>query len=202
VTPFKGWITFRLGAVAVALAGLAACSTGKNTQLQYAPYVTSGQFTAAQPSVLLAAEDYFNVYHSHVQQPIAFSHRIHLKNGMQCVDCHQGAAQGPDAGIPSVKLCWTCHQVIATDKPEVRKVAAYYKKGQDIPWQRVYWFYPAAHVKFWHAPHIQAGIGCQTCHGDMTKQTVAVRSPVLTMGYCLNCHKLHKASTDCTTCHF
>lgn len=121
---------------------------------------------------------------------------------MQCTDCHAGVNQGPDAAIPSVKLCMTCHQVIATDKPEIKKVADYFKRGEEIPWQRVYNYSTLDHVEFNHAPHIRAGVDCKTCHGDMTQQTVAVRAVNLTMGACISCHKLKNAPIDCTTCHF
>lgn len=96
----------------------------------------------------------------------------------------------------------TCHQVIAPDQPEIKKVAAYLQRGEDIPWQRVYHYAPAAHLKFNHAPHIRAGVECTTCHGDLTQQTVAIRAVNLNMGYCIACHKQKKASVDCITCHF
>lgn len=164
--------------------------------------MTSGQYTTAHPSMEAAARDYFDVYPTQVEQPIAFTHKVHLKNGMQCTDCHKGVADGPDASIPNVQLCMTCHQVIATDKPEIKKVAAYQKRGEQIPWQRVFWFYQAAHVKFRHAPHIRAGVDCAACHGDLRQETVAVRRAGLNMNFCVSCHRMHKAPTDCTACHF
>lgn len=180
---------------------LASCSGRHPAEFQPPAYTTSGQFTPAHPSVRDAVKDYLDVYPTQVQQPVHFDHHAHLTNGMKCVNCHQGVAQGPQAGIPSVQFCMTCHQVIATDRPEIKKVAAYQAQGQDIPWQRVYWYYPSDHVRFAHAPHIRAGIDCATCHGDVKDQTVAVRKAGLDMGYCLNCHRERKASTDCTTCH-
>lgn len=96
----------------------------------------------------------------------------------------------------------TCHIAIDADHPEIKKIAAYQAKGQNIPWERVYGFQQTAHVKFNHAPHIRAGVDCSTCHGDMTKQTVAVRAVNLNMGYCINCHVQHKVSIDCVTCHY
>jgi Cytochrome c7 and related cytochrome c len=158
-------------------------------------------FTTAHRTVFAAIREYFGILPTPVQ-PIAFTHKVHLANGLQCVDCHVGVDQGPDARIPSVNFCMTCHRVIATDKPEIKKVAAYYARGEDIPWERVYGFEPSAHVKFNHAPHIRAGVDCKVCHGDMTTQTVAERKVNLTMGYCLQCHKQHNASTDCVTCHY
>ena len=165
------------------------------------PYVTSGKFTASQPSFRADAKEYFEIYPTHVQQPIAFPHKIHVKNGMPCDACHAGVGEGQQAAIPGATVCMTCHQVIATNKPEIKKLAAYYKKGEEVPWQRVYWFYPSSHVDFWHGPHIRAGVECKSCHGDMSKETVAVRKAGLNMGFCVNCHLERHAPTDCTTCH-
>ncbi len=203
MAPIRRWT--RLGLLLVAagvIATFVSCSAGNQAQHKNPAYVTSGRFTTAHPTVLAAAKDYFDIYPTHVRQPIAFTHKMHLEHGMQCTDCHKGTSEGPNATIPNVQLCMTCHQVIATNFPEIKKVAAYQKKGEDIPWRRVYWFYQSAHVKFWHAPHIRAGIDCATCHGDMKKQTVAVRKAGLNMGFCVGCHRMHNAPTDCTTCHF
>lgn len=172
---------------------------GQSTTASPAP--SDDVFTTAHPTVLDAVREYFGIRSTPVQ-PIAFTHKVHLANGLQCTDCHVGVDRGPDARIPSVNFCMTCHRVIATDKPEIKKVAAYYARGEDIPWQRVYGFEPSAHVKFNHAPHIRAGIDCKECHGDMTTQTVAERKVNLNMGYCLQCHKQHNASIDCVTCHY
>ena len=162
---------------------------------------TSPIFTPAHRTISDAIREFFSMRSTAVQ-PIAFTHKVHLANGMQCTDCHVGVDQGPDARVPSVNFCMTCHQVIAADKPEIKKIAAYRARGEDIPWQRVYGFVPAAHVKFNHAPHIRAGVDCATCHGDMTKQTVAVSAVNPTMGFCVQCHKQENASIDCVTCHF
>jgi Cytochrome c7 and related cytochrome c len=161
----------------------------------------SSIFTPAHRTALDALRDYFNRRPQPVQ-PIAFTHKAHLAAGMQCVNCHTGVDTGPDATLPSVKFCMMCHQAIDTDRPEIKKLAAYYQRGEDVTWQRVYNYTPENHVKFDHAPHIRAGVDCKTCHGDMTQLTVAVRKVDLTMGYCIDCHRQKRASVDCTTCHF
>jgi len=166
------------------------------------PGAASGAFTPAHPTLADALRDFFNRRPEPVQ-PIAYTHKVHLvKVGMHCTDCHVGVDTGPDARIPGVKVCMTCHQVIATDKPEIKKVAAYLQRNEEIPWQRVYGYSPLSHVKFNHAPHIRAGVDCKVCHGDMTQATVAVRSVDMTMGFCLDCHKAKSVSIDCTVCHF
>jgi Cytochrome c7 and related cytochrome c len=166
-----------------------------------APEQVSPVFTTARRSLLSAVQEYFGVQGTPVQ-PIQFNHSIHIKNGQQCAGCHSGVTQGPDAGIPSVSFCMACHQAIATDKPEIKKLTAYAAKGREPPWQPVFWFYPEVHVRFRHAPHIRNGIACEQCHGDLSKETVAVRSKELTMNFCLTCHKANAVSVDCVTCHY
>ncbi len=136
------------------------------------------------------------------QQPIAYTHKKHLAVGMECANCHQFAETGPQAGIPNADFCMVCHQAIATESPEIQKMTALWKQGKDIPWVRVYGFEKEAHVRFDHAPHIRAKVECQTCHGDMTQETVARELVKHTMGSCLECHKQKEASLDCMTCHF
>ncbi len=192
-----------LGAVAFVAALLSHTLPAQDSS---APSQPSGQqtspiFTPAHRTVADAVKEFFGGRSKPVQ-PIAYTHKVHLANGMQCTDCHVGVDQGPDARIPSVNFCMTCHQVIATDKPEIKKLAAYKARGEDIPWQRVYGFLPSSHVKFNHAPHIRAGVDCAKCHGDMHTQTVAERKVDLTMGFCVECHRQNNAPVDCVTCHF
>jgi c(7)-type cytochrome triheme protein len=188
------------GLAALALLGSLSSLRGERGSTQ--PLAgTSPIFTPAHRTALDAVREFLG-RHPVPVQPIAYTHKVHLANGMECINCHTGVDVGPDAQLPSVKLCMMCHQAIATDKPEIKKLAAYMERGEDISWQRVYDYPPSAHVKFNHAPHIRAGVDCKTCHSDMTQQTVAVRMVDMNMGFCLNCHKQKKASIDCTTCHF
>jgi Cytochrome c7 and related cytochrome c len=164
------------------------------------PTEVSPVFKPARLPFLASVREYFQLQSIPVQ-PIAFNHRLHLQSGIQCESCHTGVTEGPDAGIPSVTFCMACHQEVATNNPEIKKLTAYAAKEEDIPWEPVYWFYPSEHVRFWHAPHIRAGVDCQQCHGDMTQQTVAVRTKNLNMNFCISCHRAKGASADCTTCH-
>jgi hypothetical protein len=136
------------------------------------------------------------------EQPIAYSHKIHIEHGLQCLDCHSGADTGARATIPSVSKCMLCHAKIATDNPEVKKVAEFAAARREIPWERVYGFDPGALVKFQHAPHIRAGVQCARCHGDMTQAATAQPLVKHSMGTCLTCHRQNHASEDCTTCHY
>jgi hypothetical protein len=164
--------------------------------------VTSGVFTPAHPTASAALKDFLDLHPEHPVQPIAYTHTVHLAKGLPCTFCHVGVDQGPEARIPGVKVCMSCHQTIATDRPEIKKIAAYQARGEEIPWVRVYNYSESAHVRFNHAPHIRAGVDCAACHSDLTKQTTAERKVNLNMGYCLSCHTQKKVSIDCETCHY
>src|ERR1700722_12212289 len=164
-------------------------------------YLSSGVFTTAHPSAASAVTDFLDRHPEHPVQPIAYTHKVHLANGLQCEMCHVGVDQGPDARIPGVAFCMTCHQAIDTDNPEIKKIAAYAQRGEEIPWVRVYGYNQSAHVKFNHAPHIRAGVQCASCHGDMTTQTTAERKVNLNMGFCIECHRAKQVSVDCELCH-
>ena len=191
-----------LGVVAIGAAILVRAMRAQDSAAPPSPYdQESGVFTTAHRSVGAAVKEFFGRRTTPVQ-PIAYTHKVHLANGLQCVFCHAGVDQGPDARIPGVSVCMTCHQAIATDKPEIKKLAAYKARGEDVPWQRVYGFQPSAHVKFNHAPHIRAGVDCSKCHGDLHTMTVAERKVDHTMGFCIECHRQNNASVDCVTCHY
>ena len=164
--------------------------------------LNQGIFTPAHTSAGQAVRHFFGLRPEPVQ-PIAYQHKPHIEVAeLQCVFCHTGVDSGPEAGIPGVSTCMTCHEVIATDKPVIQEVTAYRDRGEDIPWQRVYGWNEEAHVKFNHAPHIRAEVQCATCHGDVAQMGVAERVVDHTMGFCVNCHRQEGASNDCLTCHF
>jgi formamidopyrimidine-DNA glycosylase len=179
---------------------LSTSLSAAETSVAAMPADFSPVFKPSREPFIDSVKEYFQLQSTPVQ-PIAFNHQLHLKNGMECASCHMGVTEGPDAGIPSVSFCMACHQEVATNNPEIKKLTAYAAKEQEIPWKPVYWFYPSEHVRFWHAPHIRAGVDCKECHGDMTQQTVAVRSKKLNMNFCISCHRAKGASADCTTCH-
>ena len=134
------------------------------------------------------------------EQPIAFSHKQHVGDrGISCVYCHQGVATTAHATLPSTETCMDCHRVVRTDSPEVQKVAAAYQAGEAIPWVKVTDL--PDFVRFTHRRHIQAGVDCMSCHGDVAKMDRVFKANPLTMGNCLSCHEQMGASTDCLTCH-
>jgi hypothetical protein len=143
-------------------------------------------------------------------QPIQFPHNRHVGLGIPCLYCHPGALRGPSPGIPTETKCWGCHQQLQITqtslllKPLVTAVANH----QPIDWVPVAQVPDFVH--FVHRPHIAAGLNCEDCHGDVSKETVYQNPQVMNMGWCLNCHRQKAAGdpvkyaklTDCSTCHY
>ena len=134
------------------------------------------------------------------QQPIAFSHKIHAsKVGLACNFCHIYADKSVRAGIPSVQKCMSCHSVIATDKKEIKKIRKYWDEKKPIQWVKVHSL--PKFVYFSHKRHIKASVTCFDCHGKVQASDVIRRVSSLRMGWCVRCHRLRGAPTDCLTCH-
>ena len=134
-------------------------------------------------------------------QPLAFSHRLHTRDyEIRCQYCHAYARRGPVAGIPSVQRCIGCHSTIAVEQPEIVKLTEYWEEREPIPWIRVHDL--PDYVRFTHKRHVQAGVGCQVCHGEVEQMDAAVQTAPLTMGWCVTCHEEREASKDCLICHY
>jgi hypothetical protein len=134
-------------------------------------------------------------------QPIAFDHRVHVQAaGLDCAFCHRTAATGVTAGMPAVQLCMDCHQTVGQGQPEIEKVRNAWHNQQAIDWQLVHRL--PDHTRFPHDAHVQAGITCATCHGDVSQMQQVVQVRSLKMADCVACHQQSNAPTECSTCHY
>jgi hypothetical protein len=133
-------------------------------------------------------------------QPIAFDHKIHAGDyQISCQYCHLYADRSPVAGVPSVKTCMGCHELIATDKPEIENLTRFWQDEQPIEWIKVYDV--PDFVRFPHKSHVRAGVECQECHGAVETMETIRKVGDLSMGWCLECHQERKAEIDCLICH-
>jgi hypothetical protein len=133
-------------------------------------------------------------------QPIPYSHKKHLALGLECKMCHTNPEPGKLMTFPETGGCMQCHATVAKDKPTIQKLANYAKSKQGIPWVRVYIVLPG--VAWSHRPHLQAGVACETCHGQVREiEQMSEVTSVTTMYVCLNCHEMNHAKTACDTCH-
>ncbi len=135
------------------------------------------------------------------EQPIRFDHKLHVSDfRIECQYCHSGVRRSAFAGVPPVDRCLGCHLIVASRAPEVAKITAYRDRGEPIPWIKVYTL--PRFVRFHHAAHGRAGVGCQQCHGPVEQMRRVERRVELTMGWCVECHRERQAPLDCLTCHY
>jgi mono/diheme cytochrome c family protein len=127
------------------------------------------------------------------EQPIAFSHAVHAGQfEIDCNYCHTGVRKSASANIPSVNICMNCHGQIVkgtnTGTAEIEKIYAAVENNQPIEWVRIHNLPDLAY--FNHSQHVEVGeIECQTCHGEIQEMEVVQQHALLTMGWCIDCHR-------------
>lgn len=133
------------------------------------------------------------------KQPIAFSHKLHAgEYEIDCKYCHTGVMKGKSATIPSVNICMNCHRSVKTESPQIQKIWAaadwnaetltFGPNQRPIEWVRIHNLPDLAY--FNHAQHVNVGgVECQTCHGPIETMDVVRQYSLLTMGWCVDCHR-------------
>jgi hypothetical protein len=123
-----------------------------------------------------------------IPQPVPFPHSYHVGVlGLNCRYCHTGVDQSSFADVPPAETCMSCHSQIALNVASLQPVRDSYANGTPIQWNRVNSL--PDYVYFNHQIHVDKGVGCETCHGRMDKETTAVRAKYFYMATCTDCHK-------------
>lgn len=134
------------------------------------------------------------------QQAIPFNHKLHVETAkLQCKDCHAPSRTGETLAMPQPTQCMVCHSAIATDKPDIQRLADMAKNNQNAAWVRVYRV--PSFVSFSHKTHTDSGATCQDCHGEVAGMTAIAKVKDISMGGCISCHTAKSAPTGCDTCH-
>jgi hypothetical protein len=121
-------------------------------------------------------------------QPFPYSHQLHAGTlRIPCLYCHSGAQRSREAGIPSVEKCMNCHKVTKTDSPPIKRLTSTYASGKPVMWRRIHSL--PDHVYFDHRPHVNSGILCQTCHGEVQNMNIVYQKMSMRMSNCLGCHR-------------
>jgi hypothetical protein len=122
------------------------------------------------------------------EQPIQFSHERHVAgNGIDCRYCHTSVEDSRFAGIPPTKTCMNCHSQIFADSPFLEPVRASYASGKPLEWTRVHDL--PDFVFFDHSIHVNKGVGCTTCHGQVDRMPLLYQEKSLQMEWCIDCHR-------------
>ena len=121
-------------------------------------------------------------------QPVAYSHYLHVDQlGLDCRYCHTYVDRSEHANIPDAATCINCHNQILMDSPALAPVRESYATGDPVPWVKVHRM--PDYVYFNHAVHVNRGISCVECHGQINEMEVVYHAKSLSMAFCLDCHR-------------
>jgi len=122
-------------------------------------------------------------------QPIPFSHKLHAgQYEIDCKYCHHTVEKSKHASIPGPYVCMNCHNAIKTTSPNMDLIYKAVENDEPIQWVRVHNLPDLAY--FNHAQHVKvAGLDCTSCHGNIKEMEVVQQVSLLTMGWCIDCHR-------------
>jgi hypothetical protein len=155
---------------------------------------------AASGALLLAGCYFVDRLGSDEDEGPRFSHRIHVEDqGLDCSDCHVGAEDSDEPGMPVAMQCALCHVDLDAEKPPEEQVASRFVDGEYVARSASAL---ADEVIFSHLTHVDAGAECSTCHGAIeTTDSIRAADVALSMSECMDCHANLGVSQDCATCH-
>lgn len=135
-------------------------------------------------------------------QPIPFNHQIHAgDNKINCQYCHTTVEYSAHATVPASSTCANCHNLggVASKQEHVKWLNTQYNENKPVEWIKIH--DQPDFVYFNHSRHIQRGVNCVQCHGNIPEAVKVAQVKSLNMGMCVNCHRENNAPNDCSTCH-
>lgn len=145
-------------------------------------------FLAAVVATILPRSDFLTGVGIASAQPVPFSHKHHVGQlGIDCRYCHNGVETSSSAGLPATEVCMTCHSQLFTNAAMLAPVRQSLASDVPIRWQRVNSV--PDFVFFNHAIHVNKGVACETCHGEVDEMPLMMRAHTLNMEWCLGCHR-------------
>lgn len=121
-------------------------------------------------------------------QPVPFDHSLHAGNlGVDCRYCHASVEKSATSSVPAAQTCMNCHSIIKPQSPLLAPVRESFASGQPLPWVKVH--QAPDYVYFNHSVHVNRGVSCVECHGQVNHMQTVTHSKSLSMGFCLDCHR-------------
>lgn len=142
-----------------------------------------------------ATPKFWEVGYMPTQPGNGFNHQIHAgKLGIDCRYCHTHVEESWHANVPAVGTCIGCHAenklnvdlASATDE-KVQFIRDAYALDNPIQWRNIH--VVPDYASFPHNAHINAGVSCYSCHGQIQGMPVVAQEKSLSMGWCLDCHR-------------
>ena len=121
-------------------------------------------------------------------QPVAFPHSVHVKQlGLDCRYCHNAVEKSWYSNIPATSVCMNCHTQVLKDDPRLAVVRDSAATGKPIEWVQIHKM--PDYVYFNHSVHVNRGVSCVECHGQINDMDEVYHAKPLSMTYCLDCHR-------------
>lgn len=121
-------------------------------------------------------------------QPVPYSHKLHAGDlGVDCRYCHTSVETSAKANVPPTATCMNCHTMILPESEKLLPIRESFATGQPMEWVRIHNIPDYAY--FNHSAHVNAGVGCISCHGNVAQMEVVEQQKPLSMGWCLDCHR-------------
>jgi len=95
--------------------------------------------------------------------------------GMDCRYCHSFVDVAAHSNLPNTQTCMNCHQQVQKDNPKLEPVRESWKSGQPVEWVQLH--RTPDYVFYNHAAHVNRGISCATCHGQINHMAVVRHAP-------------------------
>jgi formate-dependent nitrite reductase cytochrome c552 subunit len=121
-------------------------------------------------------------------QPVAFPHSVHVKQlGLDCRYCHNGVEKSWYSNIPATSVCMNCHTQVLKDDPRLAPVRESAATGRPIEWVQIHKLPDYAY--FNHSVHVNRGLSCVECHGQINDMDEVYHAKPFSMTFCLDCHR-------------
>ena len=122
------------------------------------------------------------------KQPVPYSHALHAGElGIDCRYCHSTVEKAAKAAIPPAAVCMNCHSTVKKDSDLLLPIRTAFAGDEAVKWVRVTDL--PDYVFFNHQAHVNAAVGCESCHGRVDQMVTVYQAKPLTMAWCVDCHR-------------
>ena len=121
-------------------------------------------------------------------QPVYFPHSVHADQlGIDCRYCHNAVEKSWYSNIPGPGVCMNCHNQVLANDPRLAPIRDSATNNTPVPWVQIH--KTPDFVYFNHSVHVNRGISCIHCHGEIHKMDEVRQAKPLSMSFCLDCHR-------------
>lgn len=121
-------------------------------------------------------------------QPVPFPHDVHVGQlGMDCRYCHSFVEVAAHSNIPTTQVCMNCHSQVQRENPKLAPIRDSWATGKPMEWVQIHKTSDFAY--FNHSAHVNRGVSCVSCHGQVNEMAVVYHAKPHSMDWCLDCHR-------------